>query len=348
MLPRSILLSAALAALVATAHAEMSVERLAPGVYALLQPHDERFDDSNSLVVVGAREVLVVDAQAHPERVRAVIASIRGLSDAPVTTVINTHWHGDHIQGNAVYQQQFGPEVTFLGHETLVADVPQRAATALRERLERYRAAIPDAEAALALGRDRAGAPLDAEGRRQQRAAIDRAQRWVERNRDARFVAPTRTYTCESDLQVDDKTVQLRHCNAHTRGDTVVWLPNERIVATGDVLDDLPYVGHGDPRGWLDCLDAIAALDAELYVPGHGPVLRGPQKLHAVRAYLSSLLQHAQSARAAGLPLAAAVASFDGSAHRDALAGDDAAAQRFFDATLEEALARAWEVTAPD
>lgn len=328
-------------------NAGMVVERLAPGVYAVLQPHAERFDDANSLVVITAEGVVVVDAQAKHERLEQTIAAVQELSDQPVTAVINTHWHGDHTQGNAAYRRAYGAAVEVIGHESLLEDIPQRAATDLRERVANYEALIPEAESQLAKGLSRAGEPLTDEQQVKQREAIDDAKLWLQRNRDTRFLVPDRSYREELQLDVGGVALQLKHCDAHTRGDTVVWLPEQRILATGDLLDDLPYAGHGNPRSWVACLDELEKLDAAVYVPGHGPVFRDHSQLRRVRAFIASLVTHVAAARDAGMTAGQAVASYQSEVHRDALAGDDEAAQRFFDATLAEAITQAWKTTAP-
>lgn len=321
----------------------MQLEKLADGVYAVLQTPQERFDDANSVLIVSDKEVVVIDAQARPENVEAVIGLIRELTAAPVTTVINTHWHADHVQGNAAYRRHFGEDVEFIGHRTLLEDVPARAEADVLERLKRYSAFVPEAEQALAKGQNRAGEPLSAEQITAQRDLVERTRRWVERNRDAQFLSPTRSYETNMPLQAGNIAMELRHCKAHTRGDTVVWLPRQKILVTGDLLDDLPYIGHGYPASWLDCLSELAELDAVLYVPGHGPVFRDSTKLQAISDFLQSLLQHVRDSKAAGATLQQATESYDAAPSRKALTRGDTEAGAFFDATLAEAIARTWQ-----
>ncbi len=316
---------------------------VAPGVYAALQPAEKRFDDSNVVVIVGTAGLLIVDAPADEAFVRKVCAEIRRLSDRPVRYVVNTHWHADHTQGNAVYRRELGDTVAIVGHETLLHDVPERAEKNLRDRVARLDQRIPQAEAELASGKDSDGTEITAEERQKQVAAIERARGWLERNRGAEFLVPTRPYTEDSiTLSLGDREVVLRHVRAHTRGDTLVYLAQDKILLSGDVLDDLPYVGHGYPREWVATLRELAALDFDVVVPGHGPVFRGREQLTDVLGYLEDLVAQVGSAQVAGRTLEETRAVVDLSRWRTTLAGDDAAAQRFFDGTLADAIERAY------
>ena len=316
---------------------------LAPGVYAALQPDDKRFDESNVVVVVGRDGVLVVDAPSDVAFVRRVCSEIRKLTDKPVRYVVNTHWHTDHTQGNAVYRKELGPDVAFVGHRTLVADVPERAQKQVRDRVTRLTERIPQAEAQLASGKDDDGTEFTPEKREQQLQAIARAKDWLERNRDVEFIAPTQPYAEESTtLSLGDRTVVLRHVRAHTRGDTLVFLPQEKVLMTGDVLDILPYVGHGYPREWVAALRDIAALDFVAVVPGHGPIFRDRTQLTNELGYLEDLVAQVGKAAVAGRSLEETRADVDLSRWRKTLAGEDAAAQRFYDGVLDSAIERAY------
>ena len=317
---------------------------VAPGVYAALQPEDKRFDDANVVVVLGSEALLVVDAPADASFARRVCAEIRKLTDKPVRYVVNTHWHADHTQGNAVYRRELGPSIEFVGHDTLLLDVPERAERDLRERVARLDQRIPEAERQLALGKDEDGKEIPEERRAAQRAAIDRARSWLERNRDAEFVVPSLPYSeSERTLSLGDREVILRHARAHTRGDTVLFVPDARVLITGDVLDDLPFVGHGYPREWIAVLRDLEGLDATAMIPGHGPVFHGAEQLRDVRGYLEDLVAQVGKAAVGQRTLDEARASIDLSAWRATLAGDDPAAGRFFDGTVGAAIERAWD-----
>ncbi|MFG2136876.1 MBL fold metallo-hydrolase [Streptomyces sp. NPDC048650] len=119
---------------------------------------------------------------------------------------------------------------------------------------------------------------------------------------DILLTAPTVTFTDELTLHVGDIEVRLLHPGvAHTPGDTVVWLPEQRIVFTGDLIFNggTPFLFMGSLAGSLRSLDLLRSLDAETVVPGHGPVT-GPEVYDDVERYLRYVDRLAREGRAAG------------------------------------------------
>ena len=115
-----------------------SFRQVRPGVWAALQPAAQRFNDSNSIVIVSDRDVIVIDSQANPATSRALIERIQGLTDKPIRYLVNTHFHSDHTRSNFAYREEF-PELEIIGHGSLVEDIPSRAAPDLARELELYR-----------------------------------------------------------------------------------------------------------------------------------------------------------------------------------------------------------------
>lgn len=134
----------------------------------------------------------------------------------------------------------------------------------------------------------------------------------------------------------------LLHKRAHTRGDTVVWLPRQRVVATGDVLDDLPYGGHGYPTSWLAALDDIGALDFVAVVPGHGPVQRSRERLELSRELWSTLLEELGNGQRNGRTLEESAAALELRGLRARFTSDDPTAQRAWEEFIPAAVERVW------
>ena len=99
---------------------------------------------------------------------------------------------------------------------------------------------------------------------------------------------PTRTFEGALDLTVGDKRVHLKQVGpAHTRGDTIVHVPADRLVFTGDILfiEGHPILWAGPVGNWIDACNYIASLDVDVVVPGHGPIT-DKRGVLAVRDYL--------------------------------------------------------------
>jgi cyclase len=318
------------------------VLELAPGVYATLQPTEERFDDTNSLFVVGDEGVLVVDPPSIPDAASFLLEAIRERTALPVDVVVNTHWHGDHTEGNAAVVEAFGPDVLILGHETLRADVPQRAAAAHEEQRNRYQEVLPQARQQLADGLRTDGSPLSADDRRAAEEGIAYVEQWLAERGETRFVPPALTYRGQVTLHREPYRIELLHLGGHTAGDTVVYLPEVGILAAGDLVDEVPYVGHGSPRAWITSLQRLAGWSPAKILPGHGALVEDLGPLESQLGYLRDLVAQVEAAIAAGRSLEETKEAIDLTRWRDGLAGDERAL-RFFDAVIGEAVERAWK-----
>src|SRR3982751_990687 len=172
--------AAALAALSA-AHAdsvntrERQIRELAPGIYTTRHPDPtDDFPDGNTTVVIGEREVLVVDTCYLPSSADGDIALIRGWTDKPVRWVLNTHWHNDHVGGNQRYRQAW-PGAVVVGHEETRRMINGRVPSYLR-RFTATDSTFAKQREALRLsaetGIDDKGKPVDAAGRATAAASL--------------------------------------------------------------------------------------------------------------------------------------------------------------------------------
>ncbi|KAA9132157.1 MBL fold metallo-hydrolase [Microbacterium caowuchunii] len=125
---------------------------------------------------------------------------------------------------------------------------------------------------------------------------------------------PTIAFDESLTIAPGDRPIEVRHPGgaAHTTGDAFVWLPQERVLFTGDLVfhGGTPFVLSGSPAGWLRALDQMAALEPVTVVPGHGPV-GGPELFEPVADYLRFLMDAAADAHARGLTAAEAARGLD-------------------------------------
>ncbi|MFQ5527934.1 MAG: MBL fold metallo-hydrolase [Thermoanaerobaculia bacterium] len=315
-----------------------ALEQVRPGVWAALQPEPLRFEDSNSIVIVSDTDVVVVDSQANPATSRTLIDRIRDLTDKPVRYLINTHFHSDHTRANFVYRDAF-PGLEIVGHPTLIEDIPARSASDLEQEIELYRREIPAGEERLARGVDRAGGALDEAGKATLADQIRSARNFLGELEAVRWETPSLDPGDGMTLHRTVGSIEIRPVHAHTRGDLIVHLPDAGVLVTGDVLDDLPFGGHGYPGDWIDVLTRLEGLEWDLLIPGHGRLRRGEEArahLARVRALFELMLSSAQNAVASELDLDAASIEFLESQalepfRTDLVAGDPVAARAFDD-----------------
>jgi cyclase len=230
---------------------------VADRVFGYLQP-DGSWWINNTGFVVGSRSVVSIDACATHARTRAYLDRIGTVTAAPVTTLINTHHHGDHTFGNSLFAG-----ATIVGHENC------------RTELLEFGAPPPPG----------IWDPVD----------------WG----PIELAPPTLTFTDQVRIYSDELAMEVRHVGgpAHTTNDSLVWLPEQRVLFCGDLLFNggTPFLLMGSVTGALRVLtEVLAPIPASIIVPGHGRPA-GPELIETVAGYLRFVLQLAEQGLAAGL-----------------------------------------------
>ncbi|MEH0167583.1 MBL fold metallo-hydrolase [Roseateles microcysteis] len=226
--------------------------------------------DPNTGIVIGDDAVMVVDTQATPVMAEDVIRRIREVTDKPIKYVLLSHYHAVRVLGASAYK----PEHIIASEDTL---------DLIKERGEQDKASE--------IGR------------------FPRLFRNVE-SVPPGLTWPTLTFTGKMTLWLGKLEVQILQLGrGHTKGDTVVWLPQDKVLFSGDLVefDATPYAGDAYFQDWPQTLDRLAALKPEKLVPGRGPALQNAQQvadgLAGTRAFVSDLYANVKAGAAAGRDL---------------------------------------------
>jgi cyclase len=326
------------------------VERLAEGVYAVIRQEPlGLINESNSLLIVGDSDVIVVDAQSSVGRTLETLAALRRITPKPVRAVINTHWHDDHIFGNGVYRDSF-PAVQFIAHAASAEDL---VATGLNSRadLDANRDGTRDFLLDLVTkGQSFAGGPLGEEERRSHQASADLIADYGRTPAGYVPQGPTMQVQDSLVLRQGNRSIKVMFLGrGHSRGDLVVYLPAERIVAAGDlVMWPVQFVGTtAFPADFAVSVDRLVALGPTRIVPGHGPVLQGPEHARLIGRMLHSLTDQVGAAVSRGETLEQTRKSVDLEEFARAFAGDSQLRRILFSYyVLTPAIQRAYELHA--
>jgi glyoxylase-like metal-dependent hydrolase (beta-lactamase superfamily II) len=226
--------------------------------------------DPNTGIIIGDDAVLVADTQATPAMAADVIRRIREVTDKPIKYVVLTHYHAVRVLGASAYRA-----------EQIIAS--QDTYDLIVERGE--------ADKASEIGR------------------FPRLFRSVE-TVPAGLTWPTIAFQKKLTLWLGKLEVQLLQLGrGHTKGDTVVWLPQERTLLSGDLVefDATPYAGDAYFKDWPQTLENVAALKPLALVPGRGPALKGEQQvaegLKATGAFIADVRAAVEAGVAAGKDL---------------------------------------------
>lgn len=226
--------------------------------------------DPNTGIIIGDDAVMVIDTQATPVMAQDVIRRIREVTDKPIKYVLLSHYHAVRVLGASAYKAE--------GAEHIIASEDTRDLIVERGQFDK------DSE----IGR------------------FPRLFQNVESVPDG-LTWPTMTFNKKMTLWLGTLEVQILQLGrGHTKGDTVAWLPQEKILFSGDLVefDATPYAGDAYFKDWPKTLDNLAALKPEKLVPGRGAALQTPEQVQAglagTRAFISDVYESVKSSAAQG------------------------------------------------
>ena len=233
------------------------------GASALGSPANRNFI-SNAGFVVTKDSVVVIDALGSPALAEELVQKIRTVTPKPISHVLLTHYHADHIYGLQVFEA-LGAKI--VAHAQAREYINSETA---HLRLEASRKDL---------------APWVNESTR-----MVPAQQWISNE--------------NTQLKIGGVDFVLQHMGpSHTPEDTAIFLPQSGVLFIGDVVfrNRIPFVGQADSRHWISALDELLKLPVKVMVPGHGPASEQPrQDMQLTRDYLH-FLREAMGKAAANL-----------------------------------------------
>ena len=243
--------------------------------------------DPNSGVIIGEKFILVSDATATPVMAQDLIARIRTISDKPIKYVLLTHYHAVRVLGASAYLAEGATEV--IASQGTYELIVERGAQDMQSEMERFPRLFRNAESVpgltwptMVIG---GGNPVKGE------------------------------IPGKLTLDLGGVTVQIWHPGpGHTRGDTIAWVEEEKVLFSGDLVEYEAgvYTGDAQLQEWPATLEALRALNAEAIVPGRGEAMKGAANVHKALDYtkrwVETLYQAGKEAASQGMDLKAAMA----------------------------------------
>jgi glyoxylase-like metal-dependent hydrolase (beta-lactamase superfamily II) len=225
--------------------------------------------DPNTGIVIGDDAVLVADTQATPVMAQDVIRRIREVTDKPIKYILLTHYHAVRVLGASAYGAQ-----QIIASQDTYDLIVERGEQDMKSEIERFPRLFNAVESVPGLT-------------------------W-----------PTLTFKGEMTLWLGKLEVKIMQLGrGHTKGDTVLWLPQDKVMLSGDLVEygATPYCGDAYYQDWPATLDALAAFNPEKLVPGRGAALKTPQQvadgIAGTRAFVSELFNQVKLGAAAGKDL---------------------------------------------
>lgn len=227
--------------------------------------------DPNTGVIIGDDAVMVIDTQATPYMAQRVVEKIREVTDKPIKYIVLTHYHAVRVLGADGYQAD-NIIASRLTHEM----IKERGQEDYDSELGRFPRLFLGAETIPGLTR------------------------------------PNIVFDDRITVDLGNQPVEIRSPGkGHTQGDTIAWLPEQKVLYAGDLVEygATPYTGDAHLTDWPATLDALRALKPEKLVPGRGDALTTPaqceEAMTQTQAFLTDLFRTAQESREKGLDLKA-------------------------------------------
>jgi len=226
--------------------------------------------DPNTGIIIGDDAVLVADTQATPAMAADVIRRIREVTDKPIKYVVLTHYHAVRVLGASAYQPQ-----EIIASQDTYDLIVERGEQDKASEIGRFPRLFSNVE------------------------TVPPGMTW-----------PTMTFTGKMTLWLGKLEVQLLQLGrGHTKGDTIVWLPGEGALLSGDLVEfgATPYAGDAYFKDWPRTLENLAALKPKALVPGRGAALTTPEDvsrgLSETRDFIADVYLNVQKGVAAGKDL---------------------------------------------
>jgi glyoxylase-like metal-dependent hydrolase (beta-lactamase superfamily II) len=233
--------------------------------------------DPNSGVIIGDDSVLIVDTTATPAMAQDLIARIRSITDKPIKHVVLSHYHAVRVLGASAYHAEGAQNI--IASRGTYEMIQERGEADMKSEIERFPRLFSGVETVPGLT-------------------------W-----------PTVVFERELTLFLGELEVKILYLGSgHTKGDTVVWIPSQKVLFSGDLVeyDAACYCGDAQLEEWPATLEALRALGAEKLVPGRGPALTNPAEvklgLDYTQDFVTTLLASGKEAVAQQLDLKGAMA----------------------------------------
>jgi glyoxylase-like metal-dependent hydrolase (beta-lactamase superfamily II) len=266
----------------------------------------------NSSFVVNDNDVIVVDDHVSPAAAWVLLEEIKEVTNKPVTTVINTHFHFDHAHGNQIFE----PNVQIIGHEFTRRMLLNNSIAMPLYR--NYLTAMPGQIEDL---RKRIASEADVAAKAKLQTQLEVAENNLASQKELRPTPPNVTLTNQMTLYRGTREIQIRFLGrGHTAGDVVVFLPNEKVVMTGDFLTSgLSNMSDSYPEEWVTSLDELKKLDFDTVLPGHGEAFTDKSKIDYFQAYLRDVWSEVSRLKKQGVSAEEAAKRADLTKHKDHL-----------------------------
>ena len=263
---------------------EWKVDKISSHVFTV-RPNKIHRINSTSTVIVGKKEVMVVEAQADSFLASEMIKVIKEkITKLPVTYLVYTHFHGDHIAGAGAFLREY-PKIQVIAHEETKKYIQEGKAkkdllawcTVIQSKTEQTSKEISQAK-----------------DKNRKKYLLEAKKQLVNYQKIlsvTHLICPDITFSDSLNIFLDPVIVKLSHPgNGHSVSDIILYLPSEKVLITGDLVHSLePLFFDSKPLEWIRTLKKLEEYDFSYLIGGHGDVQEGKETLQSLINYISEL-----------------------------------------------------------
>ncbi len=250
---------------------------------------------SNIAIILNTEDVLIVDSGISPAAAWVLLEELKAITSKPVRYVINTHFHFDHLHGNQIFPEN----VEIISHE-FTRKIVMAGKSNSGRAYDFYLGWLPDRIAELEKQVELTTDPKEKDALQKQ---LFINENFLVATNDVKPTPPNVTLSHSMTLYRGGREILLMFLGrGHTAGDVVVYLPEKRVLITGDLLTaGLNYMGDGYLREWVETLERLKSLEIDMILPGHGEAFMDIEKIDHFQAYLLDLWQKAAQMHRQGI-----------------------------------------------
>ncbi len=316
------------------------VQTLAKDVYAIVRTEPPGLAvDSNVLVIVNDKDVVLVDANIGPESATATLKAIRKITLKPISAIIATHYHDDHMGGTSVFLKD-SPKAELIAHRSSPIAIENLLKPARKDMIHVAPQTTAYLRGLITKGKSMGGWDITPEEVASYQSDIRIADRYAKEMPSIPLPKPTRLIDDKFVLSRGKRRIEILHLGAaHTPSDLVVYLPAEKVAACGDmVVYPVPLVGgpQSSIKNWPGTLEKLIRLNAKKILPGHGPVLRDTRYIYAMKNFFEEAWKVVDAKIKTGEDLAKIQRSADFTATESAFCGTSKVRKVLWDNYVKE------------
>ncbi len=254
--------------------------------------------NSTSTIIVGRNFLTVVESQTDVYMATALIRGIRQrISKLPIKYLIFSHFHLDHILGAEAFLRE-NPALVIIAHQNTAEHIALHGIDEQTSWVNTIKQKSIEAK-------QFAVSAKTEQKRKYFTIASNEFAAYYRDVQSSAIVPPNLTFRDSLNLYDENLQLQLAFLGAgHTAGDIVVFVPQDKVLITGDLVHDYePLFWDADPDSWVNVLEKMKQIGFDYFVGGHGDIHEGKEIIYAWQRYIQELITKTKGAIAEGLTL---------------------------------------------